>query len=191
MAVNECDCLIAIGARFDDRVTGKISEFAANANKEHIDIDPASINKNVQVNHPIVGDVGHILKQMNTLFDENLALSEWWDRIKFWQTQSPIELPPEDGKLRPQTIIKKYSDYTQGKAVVITDVGQHQMWTAQHFSFNYERSHITSGGLGTMGFSLPAAIGAAFGVKDRPVLSFSGDGGVVMNIQEIDYRSLL
>lgn len=185
IAVDECDCLIAIGARFDDRVTGKISEFAKNAVKIHIDIDPASINKNVQVDFPIVGDVGAILDQMSPLFEEKLCVPEWWQKIKDWNDQCPLELPPEDGKLRPQPILRKLSDYTKGHAVVITDVGQHQMWAAQHFKFNYPRSHISSGGLGTMGFSLPASIGAAFGVKDRPVISISGDGGFVMNIQEL------
>jgi acetolactate synthase-1/2/3 large subunit len=185
MAINECDCLIAIGARFDDRVTGKISEFATKAVKIHIDIDPASINKNVQVHHPIVGDVKNTLNQMNELFTKKMALDEWWRQIRTWQEQCPLELPADDGKLRPQVILKKLSDYTRGNAVVITDVGQHQMWAAQWYMFNNPRSHITSGGLGTMGFSLPAAIGAGFGIHDRPVISISGDGGFTMNIQEL------
>ena len=185
MAINECDCLIAIGARFDDRVTGKISEFATKAAKIHIDIDPASINKNVKVHHPIVGDVKNILNQMNELLTEKIALDEWWQQIRAWQEQCPLELPADDGKVRPQVILKKLSDYTQGNAVIITDVGQHQMWTAQWYKFNNPRSHITSGGLGTMGFSLPAAIGAGFGIHDRPVISISGDGGFTMNIQEL------
>ncbi len=185
MAVDECDCLIAIGARFDDRVTGKISEFAKNAIKIHIDIDPASINKNVKVDYPIVGDVGKILDQMLPQFTKKLCMEEWWQKITDWNRQCPLELPPKDGKIRPQPILQKLSEYTKGRAVVITDVGQHQMWTAQHFKFNYSRSHISSGGLGTMGFSLPASIGAAFAVKDRPVISISGDGGFAMNIQEL------
>lgn len=184
-AVNECDCLIAIGARFDDRVTGKIDAFASKATKIHIDIDPASINKNIQVDFPLVGDVGAILKQLNPNFNEKLDLADWWQQINEWRHDCPLDLPAEDEFLRPQTILKKISDYTKGKAVVVTDVGQNQMWAAQYFLYDYERSHITSGGLGTMGFSLPASIGAAFGVKDRPIISISGDGGFQMNIQEL------
>jgi len=185
MAVNECDCLIAIGARFDDRVTGKVDAFATKAKKIHIDIDPASINKNIRVDYPIVGDVAHILAALNPLLTEKLALDEWWARIRTWQKMCPLEMPVDDGRLRPQTILRRLSDHTGGRAVVVTDVGQNQMWTAQYFQFVQPRSHISSGGLGTMGFSLPASIGAAFGITDRPVLSISGDGGFQMNIQEL------
>ncbi|HPG40655.1 MAG TPA: biosynthetic-type acetolactate synthase large subunit [bacterium] len=184
-AVNECDCLIAIGARFDDRVTGKVDTFAAKAVKIHIDIDPASINKNVKVNYPVVGLVSNILESMLPQFTDKLPLDDWWRQINKWRQACPLETPPNDGKLRPQAIIKKLSEITGGNAVVVSDVGQNQMWTAQYFQFDNPRSHITSGGLGTMGFSVPAAIGAAFGVKDRPVISISGDGGFQMNIQEL------
>jgi acetolactate synthase I/II/III large subunit len=184
-AVNECDCLISIGARFDDRVTGKIEAFATKATKIHIDIDPSSINKNVQVDYPVVGDVDEVLKQLNPLFEEKLKINDWWKQIKSWQQECPLVVPEEDQFLRPQNILKKLSDYTKGKAVVITDVGQNQMFAAQHYLYNNERSHITSGGLGTMGFSVPAAIGVAFGIKDRPIISISGDGGFQMNIQEL------
>lgn len=184
-AVNECDCLIAIGARFDDRVTGKVDAFATKATKIHIDIDPSSINKNIKVHYPVVGDVKAVLKQLNPLFEEKLDLADWWKQINQWQKDCPLEIPPEDEFLRPQNILKKLSDYTSGKAVVVTDVGQNQMWAAQHFLYDYGRSHITSGGLGTMGFSVPAAIGAAFAVKDRPIISISGDGGFQMNMQEL------
>ena len=183
--VNECDCLIAIGARFDDRVTGRVDAFATKAKKIHIDIDPSSINKNVKVDYPVVGEVSNILKSMLPHFEGKMQLDSWWEQIYGWRQECPLEFPAEDGKLRPQTILKKISDKTEGNAVVISDVGQNQMWTAQYFQFNHPRSHITSGGLGTMGFSLPAAIGAAFGVKDRPVISISGDGGFQMNIQEL------
>ncbi len=184
-AVNECDCLIAIGVRFDDRVTGKVDTFASRAVKIQIDIDPSSINKNVQVDYPLVGDVAEILKELNPHFTEKPALDEWKQQIKSWQDMCPLELPADDGKLRMQNIIKKLSDYTGGNAVVVTDVGQNQMWSAQFFCYEKPKSHITSGGLGTMGFSVPAAIGAASGVKDRPVISISGDGGFQMNIQEL------
>jgi acetolactate synthase-1/2/3 large subunit len=185
MAVNECDCLIAIGARFDDRVTGKVDAFATKAKKIHIDIDPASINKNIRVDYPIVGDVAHILSQLNPLLTDKLPLEDWWKKIRSWQEMCPLELPAEDGRLRPQTILRRLSDYTAGNAVVVTDVGQNQMWAAQYFQFVHPRSHISSGGLGTMGFALPASIGSAFGISDRPVIAISGDGGFQMNIQEL------
>ncbi len=184
-AVNDCDCLIAIGARFDDRVTGKVDTFAANAEKIHIDIDPASINKNIKVKYPIVGDVKVVLQQLDVLFSEKLDLTDWWNKINEWRQQCPLQVPDVDEFIRPQNVLKKISDRVKGNAVVISDVGQNQMWTAQHILFDNERSHITSGGLGTMGFSVPAAIGAAFGVKDRPVISISGDGGFQMNMQEL------
>jgi acetolactate synthase-1/2/3 large subunit len=184
-AVNECDCLIAIGARFDDRVTGKISEFAPHATKLHIDIDPASINKNVKVDFPIVGDVCAILNQLNQQLDQPLGLETWWEKIKGWRKQCPLTYPKDQKYLRPQPVLERLSEITGGKAVVTTDVGQNQMWAAQYFKFTQPRTHITSGGLGTMGFSLPAAIGAAFGRKDLPVISISGDGGFQMNIQEL------
>ncbi len=185
MATNECDCLIAIGARFDDRVTGKLDAFAANAIKIHIDVDPSSINKNIQVNYPIVGDVREILTDLNQHFDEKMDLDEWWGKLNEWKAACPLELPDEDGFLRPQPILRGISERVGGNAVVTTDVGQNQMWAAQYILYDNPRSHITSGGLGTMGFSLPAAVGAAFAVKDRPVISISGDGGFQMNIQEL------
>ena len=185
MATNLCDCLIAVGARFDDRVTGKLSAFAAKATKIHIDVDPSSINKNIQVDYPIVGDVREILTALNGYFSAPLPLEAWHAQIDEWRRACPLDLPPDDGLLRPQTVLKKISDRVQGKAVFTTDVGQNQMWAAQYVLYDRPRSHVTSGGLGTMGFSLPAAIGAAFGVKDRPVISISGDGGFQMNIQEL------
>jgi len=184
MATNECDCLIAVGARFDDRVTGKLDAFATKAMKIHIDVDPSSINKNIRVDYPIVGDVQEILIDLNKQFAKPLSLEAWWKTIKEWQKACPLQLPPDDGKLRPQPILKKISDRVKGEAVVTTDVGQNQMWSAQHILYDNPRSHITSGGLGTMGFSVPAAIGAAFGTK-APVISISGDGGFQMNIQEL------
>ncbi len=184
-AVNNCDVLVSLGARFDDRVTGKVDTFATKAYKVHVDIDPTCIDKNVIVDLPIVGDVKHVLAELATEITEPLQLDEWWDQIEAWREECPLHYEKDDGKLRSEYIIEKISEKTKGEAVVVTDVGQHQMWTAQYYKFNHPRSHITSGGLGTMGFGLPAAIGAAFGVKDRPVICISGDGGFQMNIQEL------
>jgi acetolactate synthase-1/2/3 large subunit len=185
MAVNECDCLIAIGARFDDRVTGRIDSFARKATKIHIDIDPASINKNIRVDYPIVGDVRNILTELVGLLPDRLILDDWWQQLHGWQAACGLAMPPDDGLLRPQPILAMLSDMVKGEAVFVTDVGQNQMWAAQYISYEKPRTHITSGGLGTMGFSLPAAIGAAFGVQDKPIISISGDGGFQMNIQEL------
>jgi acetolactate synthase-1/2/3 large subunit len=184
-AVNNCDVLVSLGARFDDRVTGKVDSFATNAYKIHVDIDPTCIDKNVVVDLPIVGDVKHVLAELASELTEPAKLDEWWEQINKWKEQCPIYFENNDGKLRTEYIIERISEKTKGEAVIVTDVGQHQMWTAQHYKFNNPRSHITSGGLGTMGFSVPASIGAAFGIKDRPIISISGDGGFQMNMQEL------
>ncbi len=183
MAVNECDLLIAIGARFDDRVTGKVEAFAPYAKKIHIDIDPAVISKNVRVDVPIVGDVRAILNLLVPLV-HRLDTEEWLHEIDGWKRKHPLRFTvgPE---LRAQTVIQKLAEATEGKAIIVTDVGQHQMWTAQLFTYVHPRSHITSGGLGSMGFSLPAAMGAALGRPGVPVVSISGDGGIQMNSQEL------
>ncbi len=184
-AVNNCDVLVSLGARFDDRVTGKVDTFATKAYKIHVDIDPTCIDKNVIVDLPIVGDVKHVLAELAAEMNEPLQIDDWWEQINGWREECPLHYEKNDGKLRSEFIIEKISEKTKGEAVVVTDVGQHQMWTAQYYKFNNPRSHLTSGGLGTMGFGLPAAIGAAFGVKDRPVVLISGDGGFQMNIQEL------
>lgn len=183
MAVHECDVLVAIGARFDDRVTGKVEAFAPYARKIHIDIDPAVISKNVRVDIPIVGDVKKILQQLTPLV-EPLDTRAWLEQINQWKREHPLRFKTSP-VLRAQSVIKTLSDITQGKAIIVTDVGQHQMWAAQLFTFIYPRSHITSGGLGSMGFSLPAAMGASFGRPNLPIVSISGDGGIQMNIQEL------
>ncbi len=184
-AVNNCDLLISLGARFDDRVTGKVDAFATGAYKIHVDIDPTCIDKNVIVDLPIVGDVKHVLAELAAEINEPLEISDWWKQIEAWREECPLTYEKDDGKLRTQFVLEKIYEKTKGEAVVVTDVGQHQMWVAQYYKFNHPRSHLTSGGLGTMGFALPASIGAAFGVKDRPVISISGDGGFQMNIQEL------
>jgi len=184
-AVNSCDLLIALGARFDDRVTGKVETFSLKSFKIHVDVDPTAIDKNIIVDLPIVGDVKHVIAELASEMDEHPDLSDWWKQIEKWKKECPFELDANDGKLRTQFVIEKISEKTKGEAVIVSDVGQHQMWIAQHYKFVYPRSHLTSGGLGTMGFSVPASIGAAFGIKDRPIISISGDGGFQMNIQEL------
>ena len=185
MAVQNTDLLISVGARFDDRVTGKIQAWAPHARIIHIDIDPACISKNVPVDCPILGDVSMVLDQLDDLIEVD-ERPEWLAQIDVWRKQCPMDFK-RDGKLRPQEIIRALRDYTDGQAVVVTDVGQNQMWGAQFYSYVHPRSHITSGGLGTMGFSLPAAMGAARGLRGtgRDVISINGDGGVMMNIQEL------
>lgn len=184
-AVNHCDVLVSLGARFDDRVTGKVDTFAPQAYKIHVDIDPTCIDKNVIVDLPIVGDVKHVIAGIAAEMSKVPDTTEWWSQINNWKEECPLHYEDGDGKLRIEAVIDKLSQKTNGEAIIVTDVGQHQMWTAQYYKFNHPRSNLTSGGLGTMGFSVPAAIGAAFAVKDRPVISISGDGGFQMNIQEL------
>ena len=184
-AVNQCDVLVALGARFDDRVTGKVDTFAAKAFKIHVDIDTTAIDKNVLVNLPIVGDVKGVLAEIIKLKPDKPDIDDWWKQIANWKEECPLHYEKNDGNLRMEYVLEKISEKTKGKAVVVSDVGQHQMWTAQYYKFENPRSNLTSGGLGTMGFSVPASIGASYGVKDRPILSISGDGGFQMNIQEL------
>jgi acetolactate synthase-1/2/3 large subunit len=182
-AVHYSDLLISVGARFDDRVTGKTDAFAPEAKKIHIDIDPSNISKNVKVDVPIVGDVKKVLQQLLPLV-RALETKDWIQMIKNWKEEHPLRY--RNGKfIRMQHVIRRLSEITQGNAVLVSDVGQHQMWMAQFFNYIHPRTHLTSGGLGTMGFSLPAAMGAAFARKDVPIISVSGDGGIQMNIQEL------
>src|SRR3989339_706863 len=184
-AVDSCDVLVSLGARFDDRVTGKVDTFATGAFKIHVDIDPTAIDKNVVVDLPIVGDVKHILAELASEIPAPPDTSDWLAQINAWKDECPLTYEDNDGRLRTEYVIEKISEKTKGEAIIVTDVGQHQMWTAQHYKYNNPRSNLTSGGLGTMGFSLPASIGAAFAVPDRTVVSISGDGGFQMNIQEL------
>ena len=185
-AVNKCDLLIAVGARFDDRVTGKVDTFAPQAYKIHNDIDPTNVDKNIKVDLPIVGDAKNFLSTLLEVMPEKKENREpWLAEINAWREQCPLSYSSEDDLLRTEFVIDEVSRQTSGNAVVVTDVGQHQMWTSQFYTFINPRSIITSGGLGTMGFGLPAAIGAAFGIKDRPVVLFCGDGGFMMNVQEL------
>ena len=184
-AVDNCDVLVSLGARFDDRVTGNVETFAKNAFKIHADIDPTCIDKNVIVDIPIVGDVKHILAELAAEMPKPPDIGDWWNQINEWRDECPMHYEDNDGRLRTEYVIEKLSEKTKGNALIVTDVGQHQMWTAQYYKYNFPRSNITSGGLGTMGFSVPASIGVSFAVKGRPIISISGDGGFQMNIQEL------
>ena len=184
MAVSESDLLIAIGARFDDRVTGRIADFAKNAQKIHIDIDPASISKNVEIDLPIVGDVKHVLSDLIPHVNACDSKS-WLAEIKKWKADHPLRYETNGPILKPQQVIQAVSEVTKGQAIVASDVGQHQMWTAQYYQFSEPRSHLSSGGLGTMGYGFPAAMGAAVGRPDRTAVAIVGDGGFQMTAMEL------
>jgi len=189
-AMDEADLIVAIGARFDDRITGKLSEFAPRAKFVHIDVDPAEISKNVPAHIPIVGDAKRILPRLTeeyrALSPEASRLAPWWDRIAAWRRQHPLTFQDSsDSEIKPQYMIKALHEATGGEAIVTSDVGQHQMWTAQYYDFARPRRWINSGGLGTMGFGLPAAMGAQVGCPDELVVCVAGDGSVQMNAQEL------
>src|SRR3954452_15205098 len=189
-AMDEADLICAIGARFDDRITGKLSEFAPRAKFIHIDIDPAEISKNVPAHIPIVGDAKNILVKLvneyRALGADPSRLDEWWQRIRGWQEGPPLHYTDSaDTEIKPQRATQAIYEATGGDAVVTSDVGQHQMWAAQYYNFAKPRRWINSGGLGTMGFGLPAAMGAAVGCPDQTVVCVTGDGSVQMNSQEL------
>jgi acetolactate synthase-1/2/3 large subunit len=189
-AMDEADLIVAIGARFDDRVTGKLSEFAPRAKFIHIDIDPAEISKNVPAHIPIVGDAGNILPKLTAeyraLGAERSRLDAWWQRIKGWQEKHPLRYQDsEDGEIKPQYMVQALYEATDGQAIVTSDVGQHQMWAAQYYGFNRPRQWINSGGLGTMGFGLPSALGAKVAQPDQDVVCLAGDGSLIMTVQEL------
>ncbi|HNX24827.1 MAG TPA: biosynthetic-type acetolactate synthase large subunit [Spirochaetota bacterium] len=184
-AVHNSDLLIAIGARFDDRVTGKISDFIPNAKVIHIDIDPASVSKNVLVDIPIVGDCKKILKEMNKEIKAP-KIEEWVNELKKVKEDNPLQYEmKEKGDIKPQYVVEQLYKLTEGKAIITTEVGQNQMWAAQFFKYTEPRTFISSGGLGTMGFGLPAAIGAQLARPDKRVIDIAGDGSIQMNIQEL------
>ncbi len=189
-AMDEADLIVAIGARFDDRITGKLSEFAPRAKFIHIDVDPAEISKNVPAHIPIVGDAGNILPRLTAeyraLGADPMRLEEWWSRIRTWQERYPLVYEDsKDSEIKPQFMIDALYEATGGDAIVTSDVGQHQMWAAQRYHFARPRRWINSGGLGTMGFGLPAAMGAKVGCPDETVVCVAGDGSVQMNMQEL------
>ena len=185
MATLETDLLIAVGARFDDRVTGKLEEFASQADIIQIDIDPAEIGKNLDVEIPIVGDVKNVLNELLPYIDKK-ENGEWQSRIKELKENYPLKYEDEDTEvIKPQYVMEEIDKYTNGDATIVTEVGQHQMWAAQFHKYKKPRQFITSGGLGTMGYGLPAAIGAQIGQPDEKVVLIAGDGSIQMNIQEL------
>ncbi len=190
LSIHNSDLIIAIGARFDDRVTGKVEGFAPGAKIIHIDVDPTSIRKNVRVDIPVVGDVKHVMTELNK---ELRASKEPWDAIRkswlrqidAWREERPLSYEQDDEVIKPQFVIEKLYEVTGGDAIIVTDVGQHQMWAAQYYKFDNPRMWCTSGGLGTMGYGFPAAMGAKVAHPDKHVFSISGDGSIQMNIQEL------
>ncbi|MDG6026221.1 MAG: biosynthetic-type acetolactate synthase large subunit [Candidatus Brocadia sp.] len=183
-AVTECDLLIAIGSRFDDRVTGKIDEFAPRAKIIHIDIDPASISKTIKVNIPIVGDAKNILQELNKHI-HFVERKEWFDKIKSWKEKNPLSYNNTGSVIKPQYVIEQICEAGKGNVIITTEVGQNQMWAAQFFTYTKPRTFLSSGGLGTMGYGFPAAIGAQLGCPDKIVVDIAGDGSIQMNIQEL------
>ncbi len=189
-AMDNADLIVAVGARFDDRITGKLSEFAPRAKFIHIDIDPAEISKNVPAHIPIVGDAKQVLpklsKEYRALQTKSDRLDGWWSRIEEWRKEYPLGYEPGEGaEIKPQYMVEAMYKATGGDAIITSDVGQHQMWAAQYFHFNKPRRWINSGGLGTMGFGLPAAIGAKVACPDEQVVCLAGDGSLVMTCQEL------
>jgi len=182
-AVAEADLIVAIGARFDDRVTGKLSAFASRARIVHIDIDPTSVHKNVKVDVPIVGDVKQVLRELVKIV-KRCDDAEWLARIEEWKKKHPLSYRRKDG-LKPQFVIEKLRELTGGDAIIATDVGQHQMWAGQYCKIVKPRTFLSSGGLGTMGYGFPAGLGAQAAFPKRLVAVISGDGGFQMNIQEL------
>src|SRR5215475_5647285 len=189
-AMDEADLICAIGARFDDRITGKLSEFAPRAKFIHIDVDPAEISKNVPAHIPIVGDAKKVLpkltREYRALETDNTRLEAWWQRIQGWQEKYPLRYEDsEDSEIKPQRMLEAIYEATGGEAIITSDVGQHQMWAAQYYKFPEPRRWINSGGLGTMGFGLPSAMGAKVACPDQPVVCVAGDGSLIMTCQEL------
>ena len=190
MAIHNSDLIVAIGARFDDRVTGKAEGFAPGAKIIHVDVDPTSIRKNVRVDIPIVGDVKHVMTDLNK---ELHHIKEPWDQIRkswlrqidLWREEHPLYYEYADDVIKPQFVVEKLYEVTKGDAIIVTDVGQHQMWAAQYYKFDKPRHWLSSGGLGTMGYGFPAALGAKVANPNRDVFCISGDGSIQMNIQEL------
>jgi len=191
MAMHQCDVLLAIGARFDDRVTGNLEKFCPDARIVHIDVDPASISKNVKVDIPIVGQVSQVLEDFLKVYDNghkepNASLLEkWWAQIEEWRSQDCLKYDRDSDLIKPQFVIEQLHELTGGDAFVTSDVGQHQMWAAQYYGFNKPRRWINSGGLGTMGFGLPAAIGVQLAYPDETVVCITGEASIQMCLQEL------
>jgi len=193
-AMHDCDVMLAIGSRFDDRITGRLDAFAPNSKKIHVDIDASSINKNVRVDLPIIGDAGYVLEDLIKVYKSRhkkpdaAALERWWSKIDEWRAMKCLSFQTGDTIIKPQQAIRRLYEKTlaTGKDTFITtEVGQHQMWAAQHFDFQKPNRWMTSGGLGTMGYGLPAAIGAQLGNPDGLVIDIAGEASILMNIQEL------
>jgi len=187
MAMHDSDCVVAIGARFDDRITGNLEKFCPSAKFIHIDIDPSQISKNVVADIPIVGQTKQVLQALiEELKDAKLAdISKWWSQINTWRGVDSLAYKKKSGVIKPQTVIEMLYEVTKGEAIVTSDVGQHQMWAAQYYMFDEPRRWINSGGLGTMGFGLPAAMGAKIAMPDRDVVCVTGEGSIQMMLQEL------
>ena len=191
MAISHCDLLICIGARFDDRVTGKLDTFASNAQVIHIDVDPSSINKNIVVDLPIVSDAKSALENINRLLKDNnytatdAERKDWLDEIAAWKKKAPLSYCQDGQCIKPQCVIETLHEITKGKAIITTEVGQNQMWAAQFYRYDDPNTFISSGGLGTMGYGFPAAMGVKLAFPDRIVVDIAGDGSIQMNIQEM------
>jgi acetolactate synthase-1/2/3 large subunit len=188
LAITESDLLISVGSRFDDRVTGKLSEFASGAKIVHIDIDPTSISKNIKVDIPVVGDAKMVLEQLIEELDEAKLpnTDSWHKKIETWKKKNPLKYKQaKTGKIKPQYIIEEICNQTKGAAIIATEVGQNQMWAAQFYKFDHPRNFLSSGGLGTMGYGFPAAIGAKIAHPTKEVIVIAGDGSIQMNIQEL------
>jgi acetolactate synthase-1/2/3 large subunit len=190
-AVQESDLLIAIGMRFDDRVTGKVDAFAPHAKIVHIDIDPTSIRKNIRVDVPIVGDVKRVLTVMNKVLKEEVkeqwaeVRKVWLKQMEDWKAERPMTYTWSDELIKPQFVVEKIYELTKGDAIICTEVGQNQMWAAQFYKYDKPRTWLSSGGLGTMGYGFPAAIGAQLAFPNKLVIDIAGDGSIQMNIQEL------
>ena len=187
MAMHDSDCVVAIGARFDDRITGNLEKFCPSAKFIHIDIDPSQISKNVVADVPIVGQTKQVLQALiEELKDAKLVdISKWWSQINIWRGMNSLAYKKKPGVIKPQTVIEMLYEVTKGEAIVTSDVGQHQMWAAQYYLFDEPRRWINSGGLGTMGFGLPAAMGAKIAMPDRDVVCVTGEGSIQMMLQEL------
>ncbi len=191
MAMHHCDVLVALGARFDDRITGTLETFCPYAKIIHVDVDPSSIAKNVAVDLPIVGQLQPVLEELNNIHKQQkgqldkATLGKWWDQIAEWRDMKSLDYEKSDVIIKPQFVVEKLFEVTEGKAIVTSDVGQHQMWAAQYYPFDEPRQWLNSGGLGTMGFGLPAAMGAKIARPDRDVACITGDGSIQMMLQEL------
>jgi acetolactate synthase-1/2/3 large subunit len=187
MAITHTDCLIAVGTRFDDRLTGGVDTFAPEAEVVHIDIDPAEISKNVHADYPVIGDAGAALDQIDDAIERAPDTADWQEQCRTWQEEYPMDYrAPADDPVKPQFIVETLDEATSDRAIVTTGVGQHQMWASQYWTFRHPRTWVSSHGLGTMGYGLPAAIGARLAADDdQEVVCIDGDGSFLMTIQEL------